>query len=59
MKFMYYVKFSELHAKPKIGITQSLIWVFISDSEDAAIQQALDVGKMPVVLEKFILSEYW
>lgn len=56
---LYYVKFSELHKKPKVGETQSLIWALIADSEHKAIEIADGIGLMPSVLSSHQLSPYW
>lgn len=56
---LYYVKFSELHKKPKVGETQSLIWAFIADADDTAISMATEVGINPSIMSSHQLSQYW
>lgn len=56
---LYYVKFSELHKKPKVGETPALIWAFIADSDQKALELAHDVGLTPIITASHQLSRYW
>lgn len=56
---LYYVKFSELHKKSKVGETPSLIWALIADSEHKAIEIANGIGAKPNILSSHQLSPYW
>jgi len=56
---LYYVKFNQLHKKPKFGETQSLIWALIAESEHKAIEIADGIGLNPSILSSHQLSPYW
>lgn len=59
MMRLYYVKFSELHKKSKVGETPSLIWALIADSENKAIEIADGIGMKPTIMSSHQLSPYW
>lgn len=56
---LYYIKFSELHKKPKVGETPSLVWAFIADSDSKALKLANDVGNDAKIMSSHQLSHHW